>query len=216
MDRKIPAGYFRNGTVLRTTPTDMLFERLSVLYRKMERAYDQVAREIGLSCEGCPDNCCDSFFCHHTVIEWAYVWKGIGTRSETWRQGLVFRAEAYVEQSRLLLAEGEKPNIMCPLNENGLCQLYPYRLMICRMHGVPNRFVRPDGKKMTFPGCIRSQALCRGLKEVPLLDRTHLYRELASLEMALVGPGIKKLPRVNLTLAEMILQGPPKNLGISF
>jgi hypothetical protein len=98
---------------------------------------------------------------------------------------------------------------MCPLNDKGLCQLYEYRLMICRMHGVPNSFVRPDGKRVSFPGCFRCQELYSHLKEVPILDRTDFYRDLASLEMAFVGPSIKTLPKMNLTLAEMLVQGPP-------
>ena len=62
---------------------------------------------------------------------------------------------------------------------------------------------------MTFPGCFRAQELCKGLQDVPVMDRTELYRELASLEMALLGEKRKKLPRVNLTLADMVVQGPP-------
>jgi len=98
---------------------------------------------------------------------------------------------------------------MCPLNEKGLCQLYAHRLMICRMHGVPNRFVRPDGKAMRFPGCARCQGLYANLDEVPLLDRTPFYRDLASLEMAVMKSKGNPLPKVRLTLAEMLIQGPP-------
>jgi hypothetical protein len=99
---------------------------------------------------------------------------------------------------------------MCPLNRDGLCGLYEHRLMICRMHGIPNIFVRPDGKKMSFPGCFRCQELCSQLKEVPVLDRTSFYRDLAALEMALMGPKGKSLPRVRLTIAEMLGHGPPE------
>jgi hypothetical protein len=77
------------------------------------------------------------------------------------------------------------------------------------MHGVPNSFVRPDGKRVSFPGCFRCQELYAHLKEVPVLDRTGFYRDLVSLEMAFAGPKIKALPKVNLTLAEMLVQGPP-------
>jgi hypothetical protein len=77
------------------------------------------------------------------------------------------------------------------------------------MHGVPNSFVRPDGKKLSFPGCSRCQELYSYSQDVPILDRTPFYRELASLEIAFVGKKIKTLPRVNLTLAEMLVHGPP-------
>ncbi|MCK4486732.1 MAG: hypothetical protein KAU38_08240 [Desulfobacterales bacterium] len=186
-----------------------LFRKLSLLYSEMEEAYNQAACKIGLSCRGCPDNCCASHFQHHTYIEWAYLWKGIQSRPNEKQREFMNRAGEYVKQSRGLLAQGLKPRIMCPLNDNGLCQLYEYRLMICRMHGVPNSFVRPDGKKMSFPGCFRCQQLYSHLDEAPVLDRTGFYRNLASLEMAFVGQNIKTLPRVSLTLAEMLVQGPP-------
>jgi hypothetical protein len=47
------------------------------------------------------------------------------------------------------------------------------------------------------------------LEEVPVLDRTHFYRDLAALEMAFVEQKNKALPKVKLTLAEMLVQGPP-------
>jgi len=166
-----------------------LFKKLSRLYSEMEETYNRTAGKIGLSCHGCPDNCCTSHF--------------------EKQRDFMNRAGEYVRQSRALLAQGLRPRIMCPLNDNGLCQLYEYRLMVCRMHGVPNSFVRPDGKRLSFPGCFRCQELYSHLKEVPVLDRTGFYRDLASLEMAFVGPRIKTLPRVNLTLAEMLVQGPP-------
>jgi Fe-S-cluster containining protein len=176
----------------------------------MEEAYNRVAAKIGLSCDGCPDNCCSSYFRHHTYIEWAYLWQGISTIAEHKQQEFLHRAEEYVKESRILLAQGLRPRMMCPLNDDGFCQIYQHRLMICRLHGVPNSFVHPEGKKMEFPGCFRSQELCSSLQEVPSLDRTNLYQALASLEMAFVGPKMRDLPRVKLTLAEMLVQGPPR------
>ena len=187
-----------------------LFEELSRLYAKMENAYDQVAERIGLSCQGCPDNCCNSYFQHHTHIEWAYLWDGMRSCSAEKQQEFVNRAREYAKESRVVLAQGLRPEIMCPLNDDGLCGLYEHRLMICRMHGTPNTLVRPDGKKMTFPGCFRCQELCSQMKEVPVLDRTSFYRDMAILEMAFVGPTRKSLPKVKLTLAEMLIQGPPE------
>lgn len=186
-----------------------LFSKLSLLYARMEDAYAQVADKIGLSCHGCPDNCCNSYFQHHTYIEWDYLWDGIRSCSAEKQEVFLNRAKEYVEQSRRCFARGLRPTVMCPLNDNGLCALYEHRPMICRMHGVPNSFVRPDGKKMSFPGCFRCQELCSVLKEMPVLDRTGFYRDLAALEMAFVSPKGKSLPRVKLTLAEMLVQGPP-------
>jgi len=186
-----------------------LFEKLASLYSEMEESYNRTAGKIGLSCEGCTNNCCTSYFQHHTYIEWAYLWEGIRSSPGEKLREFMDRAGEYVRQCRSLLAQGQSPRIMCPLNDNGLCQLYEYRLMICRMHGVPNSFIRPDGKEISFPGCFRCQELYKHLKEVPVLVRTGFYQDLASLEMAFVGWQINALPRVNLTLAEMLLQEPP-------
>jgi hypothetical protein len=189
---------------------DFLFERLSRLYAEMEQAYDRVADQIGLSCDGCSDNCCKSYFQHHTYVEWIYLWQGIKSSSDKEKQRYINRAREYVTQCASLLAQGSRPRIMCPLNEDGRCQLYEYRLMICRLHGVPNSFVMPDGKKVNFPGCFRCQALCSDLKEVPVLDRTRFYRDLASLEMTFLQSRSEALPKVNLTLAQMLVQTPPQ------
>jgi hypothetical protein len=192
-----------------------LFEKLSRLYAEMEESYDQVAGKMGLSCSGCPDNCCNSYFQHHTYIEWAYLWEGIRSHPDEKQQEFMNKAREHVTKSRASLAQGLRPCIMCPLNDNGLCQIYEYRLMICRMHGVPNSFIRPDSKRMSFPGCFRCQELCSDLEKVPVLERTGFYRDLAALEIAFVGSRSKGLPKVNLTLAEMLVKGPPEFSGCS-
>jgi len=192
-----------------TISTQDPFGELSRLYSEMEAAYDRTAKKIGLTCTGCPDNCCTSYFQHHTYIEWAYLWKGMTSCPDEKRHEILTRAEAYVKEGQVLLAQGLKPRIMCPLNDNGLCQLYEFRLMICRMHGVPNSLVMPDGQRMAFPGCSRCQGLYSDLNQVPLLDRTGFYRDLASLEMAFTGGKIRVFPKVDLTLAEMLVRGPP-------
>ena len=43
-----------------------LYQRLADLYRRMEESYNACAHQAGLTCENCPDNCCVSFFRHHT------------------------------------------------------------------------------------------------------------------------------------------------------
>lgn len=191
--------------------TPELAKRIADLYARMEIAYDRVAKALSFSCEGCPSNCCDSFFQHHTYIEWAYLWEGLNTLPEDRRKLLLQRAATYVAESEALLAKGERPALMCPLNENGRCSLYSYRLMICRMHGVPSEFTRPDGRKMSFPGCFRCQELVGHTTNPPhVVDRTKLYRELAELETTLLGSRRSILPRVKLTLAQMMVQGPPR------
>ena len=208
-----------------------VFQRLASLYQRMEQAYAACAEEAGLSCEGCPTNCCTSFFQHHTYVEWSYLWRGLYELSEERRCEIVGRAEEYVREAHQALALAMVPKSLCPLNENGLCILYPHRLMICRMHGTRNVFIRPDGVRQIFPGCARFTALpCSadsplpvpdasgqdedspndGSQSCPTLDRTPFYRGLAALELEFHKKAGRLLPRVNLTLAEMIVMGPPK------
>ncbi len=188
----------------------VVFKKLSKLYQNMEDSYQIIAEQIGLSCADCPDNCCTSYFRHHTRVEWAYFIKGLNQVPESLRQKIAQRAENYVEKARQDLARGKTPDIMCPVNENGLCVLYEYRLMICRLHGVPTIHTRPDGKNLVFTGCFRSQQRTGEISSYSRLDRTIFYKELAMLEQAFVGSKIARLPRVNLTLAEMIVLGPPR------
>ena len=196
------------------TTRQVVFRKLANLYDRMVEQYDGVAKQVGLTCKDCENNCCTSYFQHHTYIEWAYMWKGIKELPQKRQDEIVERAKEYVLYAQNALSFGNTPNVMCPLiGEEGLCGLYKHRLMICRMHGIPNLLTNPDGNQITFPGCYRTQALTEKMNEegveVPSLDRTELYKELAALEMEFVGPKLRQLPRVDYTLAEMIVMGPP-------
>ncbi len=186
---------------------------LADIYAAMEAGYDEIATEIGLSCQGCPDNCCDSYFLHHTYCEWAYLWEGLLELTEEQRRGIIERAEKYVEESNRQLARQERPQILCPLNDNGLCGLYRHRLLVCRMHGIPATMTRPDGQSMRFPGCFRCQEIVADKypqeQDAPAMDRTSLFRKMVGLESRLLGDKRHLLPKVKLTIAEMIVQGPP-------
>ncbi|MFP4428733.1 MAG: hypothetical protein ACLFPB_05380 [Desulfovermiculus sp.] len=190
-----------------------VFGRLADLYARMESRYDEIATRVGLSCDQCADNCCLSYFQHHTYIEWSYLWMGLDTLAPDHRQDVLERARINVSQSQEILAQGQRPRLMCPLNEEGLCILYPYRLMICRLHGVPNQVRMPNGQTRQFPGCQTCQELTANWDRVPLLDRTPLYIELAQLEHDFLGAWAKSLPKVDMTLSEMLIQGRPPVLG---
>jgi hypothetical protein len=186
------------------------FRKLASLYADMQGHSSAHAQALGLTCDGCPQNCCTSFFQHHTRVEWAYLLQGLSQLPADRRAGYEERARAYVRDATAALDRGKRPSSMCPLNDDGRCGLYAHRLMICRLHGVPNRLRYPDGRTVDFPGCFRSQEICTGTDAFPVLDRTVLYTRLMELEVRFVGPGrIRALPRVDLTLAEMIVQGSP-------
>jgi len=186
------------------------------IYASMATAYDQVAARIPLTCTGCPDNCCDSYFLHYTYSEWAYLWEGIRALDDARLDRILQRAKDYVAQSRVLIARGERPQLMCPLNDQGLCGLYQHRLMICRTHGVPATLTRPDGQHLRFPGCFRCQEVVNSAfaveTDAPAMDRTILYQRLAQLESRFLGQKKGLFPRIKLTIAEMIVSGPPKDI----
>jgi hypothetical protein len=188
-------------------------EQVARLYHDMEDAYDSVAATLDFSCGGCPDNCCDSFFLHHTYTEWAYLWQGLHALNKQQLEEIREKSGTCLAAAEDALARGERPRVMCPLNSGGRCTLYSHRLMICRLHGVPSAFTRPDGRRMEFPGCFRCQEQLAGEKPGAVLDRTEFFRRLVELEMRLLGARQKKLPKVKLTIAQMIVQGPPPLQG---
>ncbi|MBV5316892.1 MAG: hypothetical protein JZU50_03695 [Desulfobulbaceae bacterium] len=189
------------------------------IYDSMASAYDEVAGTISLTCQGCPDNCCDSYFLHYTYSEWAYLWEGIRALDDARLDRIMQQAKEYVEQSHLLIARGQRPQLMCPLNDQGLCGLYAHRMMICRTHGVPATLTRPDGQHLRFPGCFRCQEVVSSTfvveTDAPAMDRTILYQRMAQLETRFLGDKKGLFPRIKLTIAEMIVSGPPKDIKIN-
>jgi len=187
---------------------------LADIYATMELQYDAVAGKVGLSCSGCPDNCCDSYFLHYTYSEWAYIWEGIRALDDETLEKIVERSKRYVEESRKILQRKERPKLLCPLNDEGLCTLYSHRLMICRLHGIPASMTRPDGQALKFPGCFRCQEIIQEKyqkeADVPFMNRTELLARVAALESDLLGGKRHLFPKVRRSIAEMIAEGPPR------
>ena len=200
-------------------PEDTLVQ-IAELYDDMEKAYDRVASAIGLSCTGCPDNCCDSYFLHHTYTEWAYLILGFSRLPEETQRAIHDRSLSYITQCHKELGEGRRPKVMCPLNESGRCILYKHRLMVCRTHGVPAVMTRPDGRRLNFPGCFRCQGIVeqqyQGKDEIPEMERTPLLSRLVSLEQDLLKGKRHMAPKVKKTIAEMIIEGLPEAPGCMF
>lgn len=184
-----------------------VLKKLASLYADMDAAYTAAAAAAGLDCAGCADNCCVSFFQHHTHAEWLYLHEGLAKLPPERREAYEARARDYVEAVRGSLARGETPTAMCPVNDDGLCGIYAHRFMICRLHGVPNVLLAGMNIR-EFPGCGPCQTLTAAGRG-KAMDRTPLLRRLAALEMELWGSRPGRPPKVDLTLAEMILAGPP-------
>ena len=191
---------------------DNLIERLEEIYQKLQDEYDRVARDLRFSCNGCPDNCCDSYFLHHTYLEWAFLWIGFRRLEAHRQEAILDRARAWLTQCEKALAIGTRPQVMCPLNSNGMCMLYEHRLLVCRTHGVPAKMTRPDGRELQFPGCFRCQEIVveeYRAQQVPYVARTPLLHALAALENQLLGGERFLFPKVKMTIAEMLVKGPP-------
>lgn len=187
-----------------------MIKRVEKLYAEMEAAYDSVADQLEFSCQGCSDNCCDSYFLHHTYLEWCYLWIGFRELAEDKQLEILHRAQQYIKEVEAAQRNDERPQVMCPLNENGLCIVYKYRLMVCRTHGVPAAITRPDGKKLHFPGCFRCQELQEEDSTSLVVERTPMLRQLALMENELLDNKRHLYAKVRLTIAEMLVKGPPR------
>jgi len=187
-----------------------MLQCLRLIYEELGQQYDKVAEELHFSCGGCPDNCCDSYFLHHTYVEWAYLWLGFQELDPARQKKIAVKCRDYINRCRLAESKDERPQSMCPLNEKGLCILYEHRMLICRTHGVPATMMRPDGRVLRFPGCFRCQEIV-AQKDAPppVVGRTPMLRRLVLLESELLENRRHLLPGVKMTIAEMIVKGPP-------
>jgi len=192
--------------------TDEMVRDLEKVYKELESEYSRVAGELHFSCKDCPDNCCDSYFLHHTYLEWAFLWRGFCQFSTEKQTEVLERCRAYILQCEKAEQKGERPQVMCPLNEDGLCILYSHRLLVCRTHGVPATMTRPDGQTLRFPGCFRCQEIVeKGWenKEVVAVERTPSLRKIVQLEDELLEYKRHLAPKVKITIAEMLVKGAP-------
>lgn len=187
--------------------TPEIFTPIRSLYQAMDEAYDKTASRYGFLCRGCEDNCCRSLFFHHTFVETAYLIHGFERMASEIRQKVIHRADTYLFQTFFrhpapaLTDEAGSRKQACPLNENGLCLLYPYRPMICRLHGLPHELRRPDGTVIKGPGCPAGNFDHRAY--VPF-DRTPFYREMARVETRFRQQN-NHTGKIRLTIAQMLL-----------
>ena len=179
-------------------------ERLKKIYATMDQAYRRAARHYRFKCDGCRDNCCRSRFYHHTVIEQAYLLEGLKTLTIKKQSEVKSRATDVFDQTSGGDVRKDAIRLMCPLNFDELCILYPYRPMICRLHGIPHELKKPGQGTLFGPGCETFGRRC-GHKSYFKFDRTPFYRELAMLEQEVKQTlGIEQ--KIRMTVAEMILE----------
>ena len=177
--------------------------KIRELLDRMEQAYSITAAQMGFNCRGCRDNCCRSLFFHHTVAEFFWLQSGMSLLPQIRQAKIKARAS---DQTALDIRPGDK--ILCPLNESGRCILYPYRPMICRLHGIPHELRRPDGQRLTGPGCDDFYRQTNPAKSLRF-DRTPWYAALAQLEKKLRRE-IGHEGKINMTIAQMLTTETPR------
>ena len=179
------------------------FDRLQEIFDNMDRQYDEVAGQYGFQCNGCEDNCCRTRFYHHTYLEYLYIHSGFNNLAIQTKQKIISRAG---DVCRINDMADEKPAAtkpMCPLNFDGLCSLYNYRPMICRLHGIPHELRKPGQSVFRGPGCGMFAVLCSD-KRYREFDRTPIYFSMAKLEGEL-KQAIGLTGKIKLTIAEMFV-----------
>ncbi|QTA79416.1 Uncharacterized protein dnl_16860 [Desulfonema limicola] len=180
---------------------DPFLEQLKKVYIKMDAAYNNAAAHYGFECRGCPDNCCLTRFFHHTVLEYAYVKKGFFLLKPEIQEDVKKSASDVCRKTSELQKENKEIRLMCPLNFKGLCQIYEYRPMICRLHGIAHE-LHWSGKITYGPGCGAFTDHTKGMNYYKF-DRTPFYIEIADLENELKKrAGIAS--KIKMTIAEMI------------
>ena len=176
---------------------------LKRIYAAMDDAYDRAAKQYGFSCDGCRDNCCRTRFYHHTLIEYLYLKAGLMTLDTEIQDQIKLRAITVIDSIEKAPDNQEAIRSMCPLNVDTRCILYPYRPMICRLHGIPHELKKPGQPGIMGPGCHTFDSRCGHKPYIPF-DRTPLYRDMANLESDLRKAN-RFQDKIKMTIAEMIL-----------
>ena len=182
---------------------DDYLDRLQKIFAAMDEAYTRAIEHYQFECDGCTDNCCLTRFHHHTYLEYCYLLRGFESLSPPKKAEVLEKAAAVCRETALADEKGMPVRLMCPLNDDSLCALYPYRPMICRMHGIPHQLQKPGHEVINVPGCDTFDERCAD-KLYFKYDRTPFYMKMAGLEkefkQALGVDG-----RIKMTIAEMIL-----------
>ncbi|MDL2286635.1 YkgJ family cysteine cluster protein [Desulfococcaceae bacterium OttesenSCG-928-F15] len=161
--------------------------RLSDLFCEMDRAYEKVAEQAGFLCRGCGDNCCETRFHHHTLLEVFFLFEGFLNLPKESREKIQSLAGTRCREMESHDAKNMDIPFrgLCPLSDGTLCLLYHSRPMVCRLHGV---FWKMQGRggEIQGPGCDLFEKALKEKKSGAdagfLLDRTDFYRRFSLLE----------------------------------
>ncbi len=181
--------------------TDKIFKPLAALYDAMDKTWNKIAEGYHFKCNGCEDNCCKSLFFHHTYIEKAYLLHGFNALDSNRKEKILGKAANYCKRTFPQSPEIKSLKICCPVIEDGRCLLYPYRPMICRLHGLPHELSKPGFKPVKGAGC---NAGLFDDKPYIKFDRTPFYQQMAQIELAF-RQDLNKPGRIKETIAQMLV-----------
>ena len=183
-------------------PLTAFFNRLRDIFAAMDQEYVRAAAHYQFECDGCADSCCLTRFYHHTYLEYFYLRRSFDKLDPRKKDEIIVKAEEVCRETAKA-DENDKPvRLMCPLNHDSLCSLYPSRPMICRMHGISHELQKPGRPVMYGPGCGAFDERCSD-KPYFKFDRTQFYFEMAGLENEFKqAAGLSG--KIKLTIAEMI------------
>jgi len=178
-------------------------KKLATIFSAMDDGYAQAAEYYGFACRGCEDSCCRTRFYHHTFLEYLYIYKGFELLTREERQNAKARAAEYCRKIGETETADTRARVMCPLNVEGLCTIYKFRPMICRLHGISHELHRPGQGILYGPGCDRFDIQREGKNDYPF-DRTPFYKALAGLEKEFRQTlGVNE--KIKMTIAEIII-----------
>ena len=178
-------------------------KRLKGIFASMDQKYQEAADYYGFNCMGCEDNCCLTRFYHYTLVEYLYIKEGFHCLENKKQVEVKQRSSAVCRKTDEADKKGKPVQQMCPVNFGSLCVLYPYRPMICRLHGIPHELQRPGQEILNSPGCGTFALKCHGKKRFKF-DRTPFYMQMAALEKE-IKQAVGMTQKIKMTVAQMIV-----------
>jgi len=180
------------------------FNQLTTLYTEMDNTWDRIADTYSFQCNGCKDNCCKSLFFHYTQIEKDYLRYGFSNLKKSEQDRIKDLSKLFYEQTFEKNAQKNdivSQKIFCPLNLDDMCQLYKYRPMICRLHGLPHEFEKPGVEPQISPGCREGKF---DEKDYVQFDRTLFYQKMAQIEIS-YRQYLNNYSKIRKTVAQILL-----------
>jgi Fe-S-cluster containining protein len=178
-------------------------KRLKKIFASMDQKYQEAADYYGFNCKGCEDNCCLTRFYHYTLIEYLYIKEGFHCLENKKQVEVKQKSLAVCRKADEADMKGKPVKQMCPVNFGSLCALYPYRPMICRLHGIPHELQRPGQGILNSPGCSTFALKCQ-VKTRFKFDRTPFYMQMAALEKE-IKQAVGMTQKIKMTVAQMIV-----------